>query len=75
MELRYALALSFCLLLSACSTPKKDADRKVADGPPPKLLAPSVKKIWMPPQLKDGGQVWEEGHFLYRIDRGTSWSR
>jgi hypothetical protein len=73
MELKAALSL--CLLLSACSTNAKKDNSNVPSGLPPKLLAPSVRKIWMPPQLKDGGQEWEEGHFLYRIERGTSWSR
>jgi hypothetical protein len=63
-------------MLSACvTTQTKTPTDKNANDPPPKLLAPSVRKIWIPPQLKDGGQEWEEGHFIYRIERGTSWSR
>lgn len=76
MKRRFILSLSICLILSACAGNGK---KILADGKtetlPPKLLAPSVKKIWIPPQLKDGGQEWEEGHYVYRIERGTSWSR
>ena len=43
--------------------------------PPPKLLAPSVKKIWIPASIKNGGVEWEEGHYIYRIERETTWSR
>lgn len=42
---------------------------------PPKLLKPEVKKIWIPEIIKNGGTEWEEGHYLYRIQRKTSWSR
>lgn len=63
------------LLLIACHSPPKKPEPNPPDAPPPKLLAPSVRKIWIPPQLKDGGQEWESGHYIYRIDRNTSWSR
>jgi hypothetical protein len=43
--------------------------------PPPKLLAPSVKKIWIPASIKNGGAEWEEGHYIYRIERESVWSR
>jgi hypothetical protein len=76
MERCFVLLMSICLLLAGCASPGKNkASDKPGDIPPPKLLAPSVRKIWMPPQLKDGGQEWEEGHFIYRIERGTLWSR
>ena len=68
------IAIACLSLLTACSAVKKKSGTPT-DGPPPKLLAPSVKKVWVPPSLKDGGQVWEEGHYIYKIERGTSWSR
>lgn len=62
------------LALSACGiAPKKQIPE--SDGPPPKLLSPLVKKIWIPPAIKNGGTEWEEGHYLYRIERSPSWSR
>lgn len=68
------IALAACLL-SACASPSVKSTAPPPDAPPPALLAPSVRKIWIPPVLKDGGQEWEAGHYLYRIERGTSWSR
>lgn len=62
------------LLTSSCAHTKK-SDSANSNSPPPKLLAPTVKKIWIPPAMKDGGLEWEEGHYLYRIERGTTWSR
>lgn len=60
------------LITSSCAHTKK---HDPSNSPPPKLLAPTVKKIWIPPAMKDGGLEWEEGHYLYRIERGTTWSR
>lgn len=74
MERLYALLIAMCLSLTACATQKKSLAESKTE-PPPKLLAPNVRKVWIPAQIKDGGQEWEEGHFLYRIERGTSWSR
>ena len=72
---RFTALLGACLLFASCSSQQKKPDPNQTDAPPPKLLAPSVRKIWIPAQLKDGGQEWEAGHYLYRIDRNTSWSR
>jgi hypothetical protein len=70
------LLMSICLLTPACANKqKKPPTDPLTDEPPPKLLAPSVRKIWIPGQMKDGGQEWEAGHYLFRIERNTSWSR
>jgi len=71
---RFALVTFACLMLSACTSANKNNKNSKPEGMPPKLLAPSVKKIWIPPVLKEGGQEWVEGHYLYRIERGTAWS-
>ena len=68
------LIITTYLATSACITTQTKTTDK-ADVVPPKLLAPNVKKIWIPAIIKDDGQEWEEGHYLYRIERGTSWSR
>lgn len=75
MSYHTALFGATCILVTGCNTQTKKPDVNQPDTPPPKLLAPSVRKIWIPPQLKDGGQEWEAGHYVYRIERGTSWSR
>ena len=53
----------------------KKSNESSDQTPPPKLLAPSVKKIWIPAAIKNGGVEWEEGHYIYRIERETKWSR
>ncbi len=75
MERFTALLVVLSLMLSACTLQQKKPETNQTDAPPPKMLAPSVRKIWIPAQLKDGGQVWEAGHYLYRIERNTSWAR
>ena len=63
------------LFITACATTTTKQEVSDSNEPPPKLLAPNVKKIWIPAAIKNGGQEWESGHFIYRIDRNTSWSR
>ena len=77
MYLMFERLLVLPLLLSIV-TGCAHREKKLADAasvPPPKLLAPSVKKIWIPASIKNGGAEWEEGHYIYRIERESVWSR
>lgn len=72
------IILFICILnlVSGCITKPKNASESGAeDTPPPKLLAPNVKKIWIAPVVKDDGSEWEAGHYLFRIERRAQWSR
>ena len=70
-----SLLIFVCLLELSCQhITNKSAETSVLQLPP-KLLKPEVKKIWIPEIIKNGGTEWEEGHYLYRIQRETSWSR
>ena len=70
-----SLLVFVCLLSLSCQHyANKSADTSTQQLPP-KLLKPEVKKIWIPEIIKNGGTEWEEGHYLYRIQRETSWSR
>lgn len=62
-----------CILAGCTSMQKKNSDKSGAE--PPKLLKPEVKKIWIPPEIRNGGAEWIEGHYMYRIERETTWSR
>jgi len=64
-----------CLISCGCANTTKKTTDIPSQTPPPKLLAPSVKKIWIPAAIKNGGVEWEEGHYIYRIERETTWSR
>ncbi len=70
--IRSSIALAMCTALAACTTGQK------IDTPKPevpKLLKGVVHKIWIPPEIKNNGQEWVEGHYLFRIERGAQWSR
>ncbi len=75
--MKYGLLLSvlLCLFSVGCALTNKKPTDISNQVPPPKLLAPSVKKIWIPAAIKNGGSEWEEGHFIFKIERTTTWSR
>ena len=70
-----SLVVLICLFTMSCQHKVNISDGSGAQQTPPKLLKPEVKKIWIPEIIKNGGTEWEEGHYLYRIQRDTSWSR
>lgn len=75
MMKKYHLLISIIYMLTACAVgPKKISTEKVKVDPP-KLLKPVVRKIWIPPEIKNGGTEWVEGHYMFRIEKETSWSR
>jgi hypothetical protein len=71
-RLIYCLPL---LLMMACKAApsKTEPDRNPDETP--RLLKPEVKKIWIPPEINNNGREYIPGHFIFRIERGTSWSR
>jgi len=70
-----SLCVVLCLFAMGCQHTKNKSDELSSTQMPPKLLKPEVKKIWIPAVIKNGGTEWEEGHYLYRIEKDTSWSR
>ncbi len=74
MRTHHLLLAIACILAGCTSMQKKNAADK-SGAEPPKLLKPEVKKIWIPPEIRNGGAEWVEGHYMYRIERGTTWSR
>lgn len=73
--LKLLLATISALALVACAFNKSRTNQSEIDPSSPKLLKPLVKKIWIPPEIRNGGNEWTEGHYLYRIERTTTWSR
>lgn len=69
------LSLIICGVVSGCSAVQKKTDPTMPTPDPPKLLKPIVKKIWIPPEIRNGGAEWVEGHYIYRIEKETTWSR
>lgn len=73
--IRIHLLIAIVCAVSGCTTFDKLANSKLQKIEPPKLLKPLVRKIWIPPEIKAGGAEWTEGHYMYRIERETAWSR
>ena len=73
MKRHHLLIAIACILAGCTSMQKKSVDKSGVE--PPKLLKPDVKKIWIPPEIRNGGAEWIEGHYMYRIERETTWSR
>ncbi len=72
---KYHLLISIIYILTACATGPKKVSNQNSKVDPPKLLKPIVRKIWIPPEIRNGGAEWVEGHYLFRIEKETSWSR
>ena len=72
---RYHLVIAIACVLAGCSSQNKKNETSSGGAEPPKLLKPEVKKIWIPPEIRNGGQEWVEGHYMYRIEKETTWSR
>ncbi len=67
--------IGFVLAQFGCVMPPKKSKEAISNPDTPKLLKPIVKKIWVPPEIRNGGQEWVEGHYMYRIEKETTWSR
>ena len=66
---------SLALISAVVGCVSKPVGKDIPGAAPPKLLKPVIHKIWIPPEIKNGGLEWTEGHYLYRIEKETSWSR
>ena len=67
--------LFIIILCIGCASQQKKNDNPVSSDSDPKLLKPIVKKIWINPEIRNNGSEWIEGHYLYRIERETTWSK
>jgi len=55
----------------AQSTPKLDG----SDPQPPFLKSPVVRRIWIEDKIDGSGTKYETGHWLYLIEKQSSWGR
>lgn len=50
---------------------QKDSSRsKEPEGP--KLLSPKVRRVWVPEKIE--GDKYFDGHYMYIIEKQTTWS-
>jgi hypothetical protein len=69
------LSLILCGSLTSCTSVPKKSTEAGTNADAPKILKPEVKKIWIPPEIRNNGTEWVEGHYVYRIEKETTWSR
>jgi hypothetical protein len=66
------------LAVNACATQPKKADIPIEKAPEgrvphvPGLTSAQVKVLWVPEKIEENR--WEEGHFMYVIERPSTWS-
>jgi len=64
--------------LSSCTTlnkSKSDTNKSVNkdDNKSPSLTAPKVSKVWVPEKIE--GDKYIEGHYMWILEKTTSWSQ
>lgn len=76
------LALMLCFTLQSCASKDKGIIKQIEsnskDQKPeevPKLTKPVVRRVWVPPQVKENGSIYEEGYWRYLIEKEAVWSR
>lgn len=76
MNWKTTLLVSSTLIYAlGCSTLKQTGplDSKKSKGPEePKLLSPKVRRVWVPAKIE--GDKYFDGHYMYVIEKQTTWS-
>lgn len=73
------LLLSMVTVLSSCTSMNKnknDSNNNVSnkdDNKSPALTAPKVRKVWVPEKIE--GDKFIEGHYMWILEKTTSWSQ
>lgn len=72
------ISLITAMGLSACTTMNKnkmDSNKSVnkVDNKSPSLTAPKVSKVWVPEKIE--GDKYIEGHYMWILEKTTSWSQ
>lgn len=57
---------------NASSAKSKQTSEPNFEPDAPKLLSPKVRRIWVPARIE--GEKYFEGHYMYVIEKQTTWS-
>lgn len=72
------LLLSMVTVLSSCTSMNKNKNdsnnlSNKDDNKSPALTAPKVRKVWVPEKIE--GDKFIEGHYMWILEKTTSWSQ
>lgn len=68
-----SVSLFTILTLSSCAHQGPLSTDKGNESRPPKLKNAETKRIWIPDRIE--GNRFEEGHWLYVIDKPVTWGK
>lgn len=66
------IGLSSCTTLNKNKTDSNKPTNK-DDNKAPSLTAPKVSKVWVPEKIE--GDKYIEGHYMWILEKTTSWSQ
>jgi hypothetical protein len=69
------LAVSMMSGCSSMNKPKQDqsSNSSKSDNKSPSLTTPKVRKVWVPEKIE--GDKYIEGHWMWVLERTTTWSQ
>ena len=76
--MKIAVMLFVVMGMSSCTTLNKnklDTNKSInkEDNKSPSLTAPKVSKVWVPEKIE--GDKYIEGHYMWILEKTTSWSQ
>lgn len=71
------ILLLISLALTSCASMKKNntLDKTKNLELTPKITKPTFKKIWVPDEIRNNGTEYVEGHYIFIIEKDTTWSK
>ncbi len=70
--------IGMVVMISSCTTLNKNNQNQSnsankADDKSPSLTSPKVRKVWVPEKIE--GDRFIEGHWMWVLERTTTWSQ
>lgn len=71
---------AWCIALSVGCTSMQskntnDNAKEKLNQSQPKLTKPVARKVWVDPEITDGGTVYVEGHWKYLLLKDSQWTK
>lgn len=72
------MCIGIVVMMSSCTTLNKTNQNQSklankADDKSPSLTSPKVRKVWVPEKIE--GDRYIEGHWMWVLERTTTWSQ